>query len=137
MKMNLITTAAVLLLIIVFALHPPVIVWSAARIIGAILAVISMPLVLLARWQLGASFSVTAQARSLVTTGLYYRIRNPIYLFGGIFAAGVSLFLSPWGPLVVAAILIPLQLTRAASEERVLTAAFGDEYRRYKASTWF
>jgi protein-S-isoprenylcysteine O-methyltransferase Ste14 len=30
-----------------------------------------------------------------------------------------------------------MQIARARKEERVLAAAFGEEYERYKAGTWF
>ena len=120
-----------------FAAHTFKIVWTTPRVIGATLFAIPFPFFLLARWQLGASFSVTPQARSLVTTGLYARIRNPIYLFGGLMIVGMSLFVSPWGPLVVAAILVPAQVYRAGKEEQVLRQAFGEDYDRYKRQTWF
>jgi protein-S-isoprenylcysteine O-methyltransferase Ste14 len=65
------------------------------------------------------------------------KVRNPIYLFSGLVLAGLSLFLSIWGPLAVAVVLIPLQVRRARKEERVLAAAFGEKYQIYKRNTWF
>jgi protein-S-isoprenylcysteine O-methyltransferase Ste14 len=50
---------------------------------------------------------------------------------------GLSLFLSVWGPLAVALVIVPLQVVRARREERVLAEAFGEEYERYKSKTWF
>jgi protein-S-isoprenylcysteine O-methyltransferase Ste14 len=91
----------------------------------------------LARIQLGKSFSVTAQARSLVTTGLYSRIRNPIYFFAGVAYLG---FFIAWGKWIVIPGFLAgysLQLLRANKEAKVLEAAFGDEYRKYCAQTWF
>jgi protein-S-isoprenylcysteine O-methyltransferase Ste14 len=91
----------------------------------------------IARFQLGASFAVQAEARQLVTHGLYSKIRNPIYVFGSfVVAGGILVFGRPvW--LLVFVLLIPLQLWRAKKESGVLEAAFGDEYRRYRAGTWF
>jgi len=137
LRSNILSLAVVVLLIGALALHPPSITWSAAKVIGAIVAGAALPLFLLARWQLGASFSVRARAHALVTTGLYARFRNPIYLFGGLVIVGLSLFVSVWGPLVVAALLVPLQMVRARREEQVLARAFGEEYERYKRNTWF
>ena len=117
--------------------YAPEVVWSTSKVIGAVIAGISFPLFVLARWQLGSSFSIKAKAGRLVTTGLYSRIRNPIYLFGGLFTAGLSLLFSVWGPLVVALVIVPLQIVRARREERVLAGAFGEEYARYKSRTWF
>ncbi|MGB9199460.1 MAG: methyltransferase, partial [Terriglobales bacterium] len=74
----------------------------------------------------GKSFSVAAKARELVTRGIYSRIRNPIYIFGGIFLTGVALIL--WHPflIVLLAIMIPVQIMRARKEARVLEEKFGD-----------
>ncbi len=137
MKANLLTLGIVIFAVVMFLIDMPEIVWSTAKVIGAVMIGISLPLFVLARWQLGNSFSIQAKATTLVTTGLYSRIRNPIYLFGGLLVAGVSLFLSPWGPLVVAILIVPLQIYRSRNEERVLARAFGEEYERYKSKTWF
>ncbi len=90
-----------------------------------------------ARFQLGASFAVKAEARHLVTHGLYSKIRNPIYVFGSwVIAGGILVFGNPlW--LLIFVLLIPLQLRRATKESAVLEAVFGDEYRKYRAGTWF
>jgi protein-S-isoprenylcysteine O-methyltransferase Ste14 len=104
---------------------------------GAILMVPSFILFSVAHAQLGFSFSVSAPARNLVTTGFYSRIRNPIYLFGGLLIAGVVLFLEQPRYLLIFLVLIPLQLVRMRQEERVLEEKFGHAYRQYKKSTWF
>lgn len=137
MKTNLATLILMLLLILIVVLQGPHIRWNPEKVIGAVIAGISLPLFITARLQLGGSFSLQAKARALVTTGLYSRFRNPIYLFGGLFVAGLSLLVSVWGPWVVAAVLIPPQLSRARKEEQVLTQAFGEEYLRYREKTWF
>jgi protein-S-isoprenylcysteine O-methyltransferase Ste14 len=137
MKSNLLTPGVILFAIAMYLINGPQITWSPAKIVGAVIIGISLPLFALARLQLGKSFSLQAKASSLVTTGLYSRIRNPIYLFGGSLLAGGSLFISPWGPLVVVVLIVPLQVYRARNEERVLASTFGDEYQRYKSKTWF
>jgi protein-S-isoprenylcysteine O-methyltransferase Ste14 len=136
-KSNLLTLAVIIVIVGSLLVYAPEVDWSTEKVIGAVLVGISFPLFVLARWQLGSSFSVKAKASRLVTTGLYSRIRNPIYLFGGLFIVGLSLFLSPWGPLVVALVIVPMQVMRARREERVLAEAFGEEYERYKSKTWF
>ena len=137
MKANLLTLAVFIVAVASLLFYAPEVEWSTAKVIGAVIAGIALPLFVLARWQLGSSFSVKAKASRLVTTGLYSRIRNPIYLFGGLFVVGLSLFLSPWGPLGVALVIVPMQVVRARREERVLAEAFGQEYERYKSKTWF
>jgi protein-S-isoprenylcysteine O-methyltransferase Ste14 len=111
--------------------------WDPMRCTGAILLVPSFILFSVAHVQLGSSFSVTAQARNLVTTGLYSRIRNPIYLFGGLLIVGVFLFLERPRYLLIFLVLIPLQFVRMRREAKVLEEKFGDTYRNYKKSTWF
>jgi protein-S-isoprenylcysteine O-methyltransferase Ste14 len=114
--------------------RPP---WSPLRIGGLLVMFPALALLTLARLQLGNSFSVTPQAKILVTHGLYSRIRNPIYFFGSFVFAGLFLFIErPYLLLLLAPLLI-LQIIRARAEARVLEERFGDEYRRYKASTWF
>ena len=111
---------------------------SPRYIIGLSIGAIGFVLWMLARHQLGKSFTVSAQAKALVTTGLYSKIRNPIYFFGGVAFVGVFL---AWGNMYaltsVIAIYFTMQVLRARKESAVLEQAFGDEYRRYKASTWF
>ena len=110
---------------------------TAAWVAGIVMAALSFPLWTLARLQLGTAFSITPQARGLVTSGLYARMRHPIYVFGTIAALGGLLALQIW-PLFVAGIfLIPITLLRVRREEQVLAEAFGDEYRRYREKTWF
>jgi len=102
------------------------------------MAVVGFVLWMVARVQLGKSFSVRAQAKALMTKGLYSKFRHPIYLFGELTIAG--LFIA-WGELLIGcvyfAVTVPVQISRIRNEERVLEEAFGEEYRRYKAGTWF
>ena len=111
--------------------------WTALPIVGLCLMIAGFILWTVARFQLGASFTVKAEARQLVTRGLYSKIRNPIYVFGSwVFVGTILVFGEPvW--LLVFVILIPLQVWRARKESAVLEAAFGEEYRRYRAGTWF
>ncbi len=112
----------------------PITAWE---IVGAAIALPSAALWLTARFQLGSSFSVTAQARKLVTTGLYSKIRNPIYLFGLLFITGIIIYLGQFWWLLAVPVLLTLQFWRARAESAVLEAKFGDEYRNWKAKTWF
>lgn len=137
MKANLISLAILLCILIVGVAQAHTVDWTAAKIVGAVLIVLALPLFVLARLQLGAAFSVQAEASVLVTTGLYSKIRNPIYLFGGLILIGFSLFRSVWGPAVVLAVMVPLQTYRVRKEEQVLLQAFGEKYKRYKRQTWF
>jgi protein-S-isoprenylcysteine O-methyltransferase Ste14 len=111
--------------------------WTVARIAGVAIGVPSFLLLALARVQLGRAFSVQAKASTLVTSGLYSRIRNPIYVFGGLTIAGFLLWVNqPW-LLLLLVVLIPMQVWRSRVEARVLTEKFGAEYLEYKKKTWF
>jgi protein-S-isoprenylcysteine O-methyltransferase Ste14 len=104
---------------------------------GLMIAVVGFAGVMISRYTLGKSFSVTAQARALVTRGIYSKIRNPIYISGEILLVGAAIML--WQPylLVFFVIVIPVQVLRARKEARVLEEKFGDEYREYRRQTWF
>jgi protein-S-isoprenylcysteine O-methyltransferase Ste14 len=111
--------------------------WPPGRIVGACILVLALVWVGIARIQLGRSFSVTAQARRLVTTGIYARIRNPIYVASPLLLIGLSLVTARWWPMLLLIVVVPVQIVRARREAKVLRAAFGEEYERYRARTWF
>jgi len=112
-------------------------VWTWMQTAGICLLVVGFVFWTIARFQLGASFAVQAEARQLVTRGLYSKIRNPIYVFGSWVIIGGILFSGHPIWLLIFLILIPLQIWRAGKESAVLEAAFGDQYRKYKSGTWF
>jgi protein-S-isoprenylcysteine O-methyltransferase Ste14 len=137
MKTNLLTLAVFLVVLAFLATHLRGQPWTPTRIVGAVISLPSLSLLILARLQLGGSFSIGAKAQTLVTAGLYSRIRNPIYVFAGLTIAGGALLLGLPKFLWMLVVLVPLQIYRARREESVLAAKFGDEYRAYKARTWF
>jgi protein-S-isoprenylcysteine O-methyltransferase Ste14 len=91
----------------------------------------------LARYQLGRSFAIKAEAHPLVTHGVYSKIRNPIYLFGTVLIAGFVLLIHRPMLWLIVPVVILMQALRAHREARVLEAAFGDAYREYRRKTWF
>jgi protein-S-isoprenylcysteine O-methyltransferase Ste14 len=110
-------------------------VWLAQHAVGLALLLVGLTLLTVARWQLGNAFSIAPRATTLVTHGLYARIRNPVYVFGLVTIAGLLVYLS--APLWL---LIPLTIAqgvRARAEGRALEERFGDAYRNYRARTWF
>lgn len=107
------------------------------RWVGLGLGLIGLAGLIVARHTLGRSFSISPQARQLVTRGIYSRIRNPIYVSGTIFAAGIFLMVRKPALWFVLIPILILQTVRAQREASVLEAAFGDAYREYRKQTWF
>jgi protein-S-isoprenylcysteine O-methyltransferase Ste14 len=137
MKANIVTLIVVALTLVVLTIryaHEP---WTAMRVAAVILGLPSFVLLVLARIELGSAFSVRPKAQSLVTHGLYSRIRNPIYFFGTLTIVACFLYIRQPLYISLLVLLIPLQMYRAREEGKILEAKFGDEYRQYKAHTWF
>jgi protein-S-isoprenylcysteine O-methyltransferase Ste14 len=107
------------------------------RLAGLVLLAIGIPFLTIARFQLGDSFSVKPEAKALVSRGLYSKIRNPVYVFACFVLAGLFLYLERPALLFLLFPLIVLQVSRARAEARVLEEKFGEEYRAYRARTWF
>jgi protein-S-isoprenylcysteine O-methyltransferase Ste14 len=137
MKLNIVTLAVVVFAVLFLIVHfwgPP---WTVLRIAGLAIGIPCLLLLALARIQLGRAFSVQAKASALVTSGLYSRIRNPIYVFGGLAIAGFMLWANrPW-LLLIFVVLIPMQVWRSRVEAQVLEEKFGAQYLEYKRRTWF
>ena len=77
------------------------------------------------------SFSIIPEARRLVTGGPFGLSRNPLYLGEGIASIGVVLPGFTIWHLLLLAVFVTSQLFRIQWEQKVLLAAFGDEYRNY------
>jgi protein-S-isoprenylcysteine O-methyltransferase Ste14 len=129
----LVPIAAIALLLYEYR-HAP---WNALRVASLLLMIAALIPLTVARIQLGNSFSLTPQARQLVTHGIYSRIRNPIYVFSTFFLVGLFLYLGNPYLFLLFLVILPLQFFRARAEGCVLKERFGDEYRQYKGGTWF
>lgn len=75
------------------------------------------------------------QTAVLVTTGVYSRSRNPMYLGFVLIMLGLALLLGSVGPLVIVFILPGLlNAMYIRSEEAMLRARFGDQWLAYQGS---
>jgi protein-S-isoprenylcysteine O-methyltransferase Ste14 len=107
-------------------------------IAGMIVATAGYALWIVARLQLGKSFTARAEARELVTTGLYSRFRNPIYVFSTMGICALCLGMRWYASGIAFLALVSIfQWGRARKEAAILEAKFGDAYRQYRARTWF
>lgn len=111
--------------------------WNVQRYSGTALVVIGVAGIVAARITLGKSFSLRPEAHKLVTTGIYSKIRNPIYVFGGTILCGVILVVQRPVWFIALLPVVIGQTIRARREGRVLEAAFGEAYREYRQKTWF
>jgi protein-S-isoprenylcysteine O-methyltransferase Ste14 len=139
MRTNIITLAIVIVGLIAVAFSPRIHegTWTPPRIAGVCVVIIALPFFILARLELGSAFSLRPQATTLVTHGLYSRIRNPIYVFGSLAIVGIALALNLPRLLLSLLVIVPMQIMRSRAEARVLEEKFGDAYREYKKKTWF
>ena len=137
MKLNYGTLVFLVVFVLIFAFVAWEQPWTAPHIAGVAIIMPSFVLFVLARIQLGRAFSVQARATTLVTTGLYSRIRNPIYVFSGLMIAGAIIWANDPRYLLIFAVLIPMQILRSRKEAKVLEEKFGAAYLEYKRKTWF
>ncbi len=73
-------------------------------------------------------------AAALVTTGVYRRSRNPIYLGMVLLYLGLALiFVASWALLLLIPVLVALQIAVIRREEAYLERRFGAAYREYRA----
>jgi protein-S-isoprenylcysteine O-methyltransferase Ste14 len=104
---------------------------------GLSLALVSWVFWLAARLQLGSSFARQVEVRRLVTTGLYSKLRHPIYVFVGLAFLGLIVAWQEWDLLAVWVIAALVLFLKSRREEQTLIQAYGAEYLEYRRRTWF
>lgn len=119
--------------------------WLAARIyppspwsfwIGAVLAGLGLGFAAWARIHLAGNWSGTVtlkQDHSLIRSGPYQFVRNPIYT--GLLTAilGTAIAEAEWRGLAALVLVAVSFLRKIKIEEQFLTAQFGDAFARYRA----
>jgi protein-S-isoprenylcysteine O-methyltransferase Ste14 len=117
------------------ARHAPLLGWRWA---AALVALVCLALSIECWKRMGRNWRMAIapdQQTELVTSGLYGRIRHPIYALS-ILLMLCSVLVVPTLPVaVMAAVHIALMVTKARNEERFLAARHGDGYRHYMQRT--
>jgi protein-S-isoprenylcysteine O-methyltransferase Ste14 len=106
---------------------------------GALVFVFAVWLLWRSHVDLGSNFSPRLQLRpehSLVTDGVYRRIRHPMYTAHLLWAFAQLLLFHNWiaGPAFLLT-MVPLLLFRIPKEERMMLELFGGEYQEYMDRT--
>lgn len=82
------------------------------------------------------SLSVENRGRKLITTGAFKYFRHPLYAaFINFFNLGLALWFDNWIYIIWWALQYPIWQWNITSEERLMEAHFGDEYREYCKKT--
>ena len=107
--------------------------------LGTLVLIASMVLLYRTHRDLGRLWSITLEIRdghSLITHGIYEKVRHPMYSSFWLWAISQALLLPNWiagfSGLVGFGILF---FARVGHEERMMLETFGDDYRAYMART--
>ena len=105
-----------------------------AGLVSAVLTLGGNAFAVVVLTQLRQSFSIMAEARQLVTEGVYRMVRHPLYLAEEIAAIGIVMQFFSLSTAAILAVQIGFQLRRMRNEEVILADTF-PEYLAYRART--
>ncbi len=147
-RLNFILHAALVIamsiLAMLYAVIPASIRWSALAIpdawrwAGLGLGIVSLLALIEVHRQLGRFWSAyleLQEGHQLITTGVYRRIRHPMYSVLFFFLIAEAVLSANWLFMVLCAGRMLMFFERMRREEGMLIGQFGDEYRRYQERT--
>ena len=103
---------------------------------GLTIGLVGAGLSMIALWSLRRSFSLMSEVRELVSSGLYRRIRHPLYMSEIIHIFGVAILSGTPVGLALFGVALIMQIARARIEERKFLATV-PEYAEFQARTGF
>ncbi len=125
-KVNLIEgTIFIALMAYGYYRHPVLDFWTIA---GGVLFIVGAILGVTARHELAECFSGTPKAKRIVHSGIYAKIRHPIYIGGLLICVSLCLLYRNLIFYSVLLIIFVIQSIRARAEEKLLLKTFGQEY---------
>lgn len=140
--MRLIFALLLYLPIFTYMINPTWMDWSRIvlpdwlRWTGLGIGIIVVPLIYQVFSTIGANISetiLTKDSHQLVTTGIYTRIRHPLYMVAGLSLVSFSLLTANWFVSAMSTISIVLiVMVVVPKEEDQLILKFGDDYRDYQ-----
>jgi protein-S-isoprenylcysteine O-methyltransferase Ste14 len=104
--------------------------------VGAPLTLLGIAFCFWARFELAGNWSASValkQGHELIQAGPYRLVRHPIYTGALVAVGGTACAIGQWRGLLALALTFGAVWYRAGAEERLMTATFGDDYRRYQA----
>ena len=108
------------------------------KYVGLVFNVVGFTLLIFCLMAMKSNFVVQARPKKegdLVTTGVFAKTRNPIYLAGLLMTLGWSVsFWSIYG-MIFSMALYQVLLIKISMEEKFLHEKFGEEYLAYKKTT--
>lgn len=108
-----------------------------SMVVGTMLLLCGVALIVWGRLTLGREYFVSTSQRAvlfagqlLITTGPFAIVRHPMYLGILLVGLGGTLLYRTWTMVIITVMYLGLRL-RARREEKVLAAAFGEEWQDY------
>jgi protein-S-isoprenylcysteine O-methyltransferase Ste14 len=108
------------------------------RWLGFLLGLAGLAVWIWAQIALGKDWSPQLQLREkhrLITTGLYARMRHPLYAGMIVWMSGLALLSANWIIVGLGVLMCSMFLARMPREEQMMIDAFGEEYREYMKRT--
>jgi len=107
---------------------------AVALMVADVLVISGLALSVWSISRLHRSFSMIAQARTVVRSGPYRLVRHPLYAGELVAVLGIAVMTWSLAAMAIWAVLCGLQAYRAQHEEKVLLAALPD-YAEYRSTT--